>query len=185
MNYFPIAEGEDPTDSAKLMCDQHVSNQQRETAQMLSTAVWSAWSEQVADLDIYRPTHANNPCSIWTRSSWANFCWAYDHARALWQEHKFRMGTDHASYLVSLRCYEFVRDLREARNLSICGPGTTDTLPMPRCFTDEFRATTTLDLSVMRVYEAYRAYYRFKHSLWKGDRRAMRYTNRPKPEWLL
>ena len=51
-------------------CDKHVVKMIVETAQLLSTAHHVLDGEQAR---LYRKTHVNHPCSVWTRKCSANY----------------------------------------------------------------------------------------------------------------
>ena len=90
MNIFVTSEC--PKESAKYLDDKRTCKMVLETAQLLSTAVRLAGREVG-----YKATHANHPCSIWTRESSANFDWVVDHGLALAAEYSNRYGRVHKS----------------------------------------------------------------------------------------
>ncbi len=104
---------DDPFISAKMMTDKHIVKMTLESAQLLCTAhrvldgkqsiqvlnkrKKKIWVYPDSDLDsiLYKATHVNHPCSIWTRSSKENYFWLYDHFTALCREYTFRYGKVH------------------------------------------------------------------------------------------
>lgn len=57
---------------AKYHCDKHVIKMPLEAAQMLCTAHFALNT----NCDVpYKPTHINNPCSIWARRTKSNYEW--------------------------------------------------------------------------------------------------------------
>lgn len=86
MNIFVLDR--DPTQAARWHCNKHVVKMIVESAQMLSTA-WPA------DVALYRRTHYNHPCSVWTRASLANYYWLCELALTLCEEYTLRYGKTH------------------------------------------------------------------------------------------
>jgi hypothetical protein len=75
----------DPEQSARNLCDKHISKMIVESAQMLSTAWWildGGCPGAVA----YKPTHPNHPCTKWTRESDGNYLWLGRHAMEMCKE---------------------------------------------------------------------------------------------------
>jgi hypothetical protein len=88
-----------------------------ESAQMLSTAI-----NLRGGRGPYRTTHANHPCSIWTRTSTANYLWLLQHFQALCSEYTRRFGKIHA-------CTRFMKGFEEGLWLIPDGELT----PWPNC----------------------------------------------------
>jgi len=78
-----------PILAAQYQCDKHVVKMCLETAQILCTV-------REKDNPPYKPTHRNHPCTIWARSSIANYNWLKQHLRALLDEYTFRYHKLHA-----------------------------------------------------------------------------------------
>jgi len=97
MNIFVLDN--DPAVAARMYCDRHIVKAQLEIAQMMSTA-WPVL-DQTPGGPVYRPTHANHPCTVWVRTCAANWEWAVAHATALEAEHRWRWrhgaGWEHKS----------------------------------------------------------------------------------------
>lgn len=92
MNIFILSK--DPKKAAQLQVNKHVVKMVTETAQILSTChrvLESPYAESV-----YRKTHTNHPCCIWTRQSRQNYEWLYNHFLALLDEYTFRYQKTHA-----------------------------------------------------------------------------------------
>lgn len=93
MNIFAIEYAENgitpcPYRSATSQCDQHVVNQIRESAQMLSAAF---------KVD-YRPiglSHPKHGCTLWTIESSQNYEWHLEHALELCNEYTARYDKVH------------------------------------------------------------------------------------------
>ena len=99
MNLFYLSR--DPVEAARLQCDKHVVKMILETAQMLSTAHLELDGTQVA----YKATHKNHPSTVWVRSSFHAYRWAWRHLRALGAAYTERYGKVHktiAAHLESL-----------------------------------------------------------------------------------
>ena len=79
---------------ARMHCDQHVVKMPLETAQLLSTALYSAeperWAEMNAQGLAYKPTHANHPCAIWARECINNYLWLARLGLELCAEYSYR-----------------------------------------------------------------------------------------------
>jgi len=60
-----------------------------ETAQLLSTALRSRGQTD----GVYKNTHVNHPCAVWTRSSRLAFSWMLEHGYALADEYAYRYNT--------------------------------------------------------------------------------------------
>ena len=63
----------DPETCAKYHADKHVVKMILEHAQMMSTAL------RVSGVDAgYKIAYLNHPCTVWVRTSLANYRWLYD-----------------------------------------------------------------------------------------------------------
>lgn len=163
MNIFVTEE--DPGSSASALDDRRLVKMVLETAQLLSTAVrLSLPTGEEPDRHLYKATHANHPCSLWTRATRENFCWLYIHGVALACEYRHRFGRDHASLAVVVEA---------GRNVHRLPVG---------------QRTPFADCSGVRgeadVFLAYRACLRQK---WGADAeagRAPRWTRRGPPTWV-
>ena len=152
MNIFVLDN--DITACARYHNDKHVVKMILESAQMLSTAVRLSGIEEG-----YRPTHKNHPCSIWARSSLANWHWLRDLTLALNEEYKFRYKpVDHKSAVV-------VSNLPEP---NIDNVGLT---PFAQAMPDVYRNEDPV--------KAYRDYY-------MGDKQHLaQWTKREVPNWYI
>jgi len=155
MNVFFLDR--DPVKAAACHADRHVLKMILESAQLLSTAK-AFWGE--ADPDLYRPTHANHPCGIWTRTSKENYAWLYRLFAALLDEYAFRYGRVHAS-----------SRLRE----KLASPPAA----MPETgFTEPALAMDEEYVVTGDAVASYRNYYRL------GKAHLHRWTRRGAPEWI-
>jgi len=80
----------DPKKSAQNLDDKRVIKMILESAQLMSTAI-----NLMGGFGPYKSTHINHPCSIWVRTSAANYYWLLDHFVALCDEYNLRYGKIH------------------------------------------------------------------------------------------
>lgn len=97
MNIFVVDE--DPERAARSLCDQHVVKMTLESAQILSTALWTHGFEAP-----YKPTHAKHPCVLWAGRTRHNFLWLARHGVSMADEFTRRYGKPHRSGAVLLAC---------------------------------------------------------------------------------
>jgi hypothetical protein len=121
MNLFYLDEDLDKC--AEYHVDKHIIKMPLEAAQLLCTAIWvdqylgfvpralnkeerkviDDAKAEVKHLEVhersipYLATMYNHPCTIWVRSSLANFEWAHCYANALNDEYYYRYGKQHKS----------------------------------------------------------------------------------------
>ena len=156
MNVFYVDN--DPKISAQCLVDKHVVKMIVESAQILSTNI--RLLESHPDMGLYRATHINHPCTIWSRSSSCNYQWLYDHYISLLEEYTFRYGKKHqSSSLINL--------LREPPLKIPSGILTTPALAMP----NEYKI-------IGNPVESYRNYYRL------GKSHIHKWTKRNAPSWI-
>lgn len=82
------------TDPCPRVCainldDKRVNKMLLETAQLLSSAMRSRGLVK----GLYKNTHVNHPCAVWTRSSSAAFRWMLEHGYWLADEYAYRYNT--------------------------------------------------------------------------------------------
>jgi hypothetical protein len=101
MNIFVTDEC--PIKSAQNLDDKRVIKMILESAQMLSVAmhVWCAPNPP------YKMTHKNHPCTVWARTTQANYQWLLDHFKALLSEYTSRYGKKH-------KCQQYVNTFQDA-----------------------------------------------------------------------
>lgn len=136
-----------------------------ESAQLLSTAVRIELDpEQVkqAEFDaqgLYKLTHKNHPCAIWTRQCSGNFWWVYSLAKQLCIEYTFRYGKTHKTESLINKMPIYHKQ-------------------MPACILQPFIYCGNEELRQDNIIESYRAYY-------NQDKRDMaRWTRREIPFWF-
>ncbi|MFW6233521.1 MAG: pyrimidine dimer DNA glycosylase/endonuclease V [Nanoarchaeota archaeon] len=88
MNIFVLHKN--PKKAARMLCDQHVVKMILESGQMLCTAHWETGSKA-----LYKATHKNHPCTIWTRESIGNYKWLVKHSFEMCKEYTRRYGRIH------------------------------------------------------------------------------------------
>ena len=167
---------------AQYHFDSHVVKMILELCQLLSTS-WHMLDADAAATHqsagrIYRKTHFNHPCAIWTRAHVNNYKFVAKLALALCDEWRYRYqhpdDKQHA-------CEPKLRFLLRNPPPSIPRfdiPRTVDnpkrfTFPMPQAMPDEYRIKPTLE-SAAACQSAYRRYYMSTH---KYDLRCWSVTN--------
>ena len=156
MNIFRIEQT--PEACAHSMLDSHVVKMCVETPQLLSGAHHMLDGNEAIE-GIYKLTHKNHPCAIWTRASNNNYTWLYCHFKALCDEYTYRYGKVHACERLLPILY------KHPKNIPV-GYLT----PMSQCMPDEYKRPNTVD--------AYRAYYiGAKSHIAKWNKA------RPAPDW--
>jgi hypothetical protein len=129
-----------PYKAAEYQCDKHVVKMIVETAQLLSTAHHEHGDKEYASL-LYKPTHKNHPCAIWTRQCKSNYEWLFQHLYALSIEYTKRYGKVHKTWSklgqLLISCPE-----------SISNDEFTDP---PQCMPEQYQCGHTVT--------AYRTYY--------------------------
>ena len=95
VNIFVLSE--DPVEAAQMQCDKHVVKMILESGQMLC----AAHPEGVAP---WKRSHYNHPCTVWARTSTANYEWLAIHGLELCAEYTRRYGRRHAAEDVLLWC---------------------------------------------------------------------------------
>lgn len=133
----------DPEKAARYQCDKHVIKMILESAQLLSTTHHETNSKYAPLL--YKATHRNHPCAIWTRSSNDNYRWLFNHFIALCSEYNQRYNKTHKTYSSYSELLSNVPDLPRIGF-------TKPALAMP----DEYKCCDPV--------ESYRRYYRFKRT---------------------
>jgi len=156
MNIFVLDA--DPVKAAQMQCDKHVVKMILETAQMLSTS--HRVVDESDDEGLYKTTHKNHPCSIWTRLTDSNYNWLFKHFIALCDEYTYRYGKVHLT------------DIKMREKLK-CPPKN-----IPKGDLTSFAKAMPDDIISDNVVEAYRKYYlEYKADIarWEKTRKA--------PDW--
>lgn len=152
MNLFYLSR--DPVEAARMQCDKHVVKMILETAQMLSTAHIELDGNQVA----YKATHKNHPSTVWVRSSFHAYRWAWRHLRALGEAYTERYGKVHKTIAEHLD------------NLSVppASIAHADFVDPPQCMYDECKRGDTV--------LAYQLYYNAKADEWAAAGKPMKWN---------
>jgi hypothetical protein len=135
MNIFVLDR--DPRLAAEYHCDKHVIKMILETAQLLSAAHHVLDGEKPG---LYKLTHKNHPCSLWTRESRENYFWTLNLGLWLLYEYEKRYGKTH-------KTSEVMERLKTAPKNTPYGRLTTFAQAMPEIYQRE------------DAVEAYRTYY--------------------------
>lgn len=142
---------------AMMHVDRHVVKMILESCQLLCSAHHMTNSEYKP---VYKLTHKNHPCSIWTRTSLSNYIWLSDLALELCKEYTYRYGKVH-------KCEQYIMDLQNnLPNIPDIG-FTTPLLAMPDTHKDK------------NYVDAYRSYYFFEKS------HIHKWTKRDTPDWIV
>ena len=141
---------------AQALDDLRLNKMIIETAQLLSTAMRV---QGYANDDIYKSTHINHPCAIWTRESSENYKWLLLYMSDLVEERQNRTGKNHKSY-------QIFNTLCGGIKLMPQGPITN----WPNC----------TPYKNINTCEAYRLTLKDK---WVADKRPPKWTNAVKPSW--
>jgi len=194
MNIFALSL--DPKEAAKAHGDKHVVKMILEACQMLYTAHWisahpelllhrapikvaaaqkllripecmaTAPKRKCADEPGFRPVHLHHPCTIWVRTSIANYMWLTELALAIANEYEYRFkatskGKPHS-------CKAHARWLQMNRPPLPDTPRTPFALAMP----DEYKMSDPV-ASYIRFYTGS-----------KKERGLTTYTRREPPPWI-
>jgi hypothetical protein len=147
---------------ARYHADKHLVKMILESAQLLCSAhIVLDNVIMINDVKLYRLTHKNHPCAIWTRASSSNYEWLYKLFCELCKEYTFRYGKIHLTE-TKLKCaLSFVPI--NAPN----GPVTDFALAMP----DSCKTADPI--------ESYRNYYKSHKS------HLFKWTKRDVPKWII
>ena len=97
MNIFVLHQN--PIAAAKMQHNKHVVKMILESSQMLCSAYEPKYNPP------YKRAFYNHPCTIWARTSKANYNWLLIHAIALSNEYTYRYHKVHASKKVISWCF--------------------------------------------------------------------------------
>jgi len=188
MNIFALHAN--PQTAAEWHADKHVIKMILESVQMLYSAHWITafpfllkfrapihLSTAQKRLPIpphlatapsaYRPVHIHHPCTIWTRTSKANYIWLCELTQALLKEYYYRWNKPTGSHACQVHADWLSSNIPAL-------PSKTPLTQFPTAMPDEYKMPDPI--------ESYRAFY----SGSKKDRGITdKYTKREKPYWLL
>jgi len=147
---------------ARYHCDKHVVKMILEIAQMLCTS--HRVLDKITDTEtiLYKSTHINHPCTIWSRENSANYDWLFSLFIALCQEYTYRYDKEHLCHK------KFSKILAERpKNIVISDKMTPFALAMP----DYCKVPDD-------PVKSYRQYY-------INEKQALlKWTRRERPKWL-
>lgn len=116
-------------------CDKHVVKMITEYNQLMSTACHDKLSADVIDkTKIYKKTHYNHPCAIWTRASKQNFKYLLDLNRALCSEYTYRYKRIHKGQSL-LPIFESVVEYFDDNGF----------MELPKCMPDIYKVDSVKD----------------------------------------
>jgi len=159
MNIFVLSLS--PRLSAQYHCDKHVVKMILETAQVLYSVHWTIDPLMLLE-NAYKKTHVNHPCSVWARTSIANYRWLCELGVWLCKEYTFRYNNIHAT-----------QKHIEWLTLNIPNIENQEATPFALAMPDEYKCESPV--------ESYRAFYR--ESKMK-QRNIVGYTRRKFPPFL-
>jgi len=153
MNIFVVQT--DPVQAAKDLCDRHVVKMILESAQMLCSAF-------PLGVGPYKHAHKNHPCTIWSRTTVANYEWLLTHGQAMCIEYQERYNKVH-------KTAEVLNWLDKNKPRALPFEGLT---PFPQAMPEQYKGSDAV--------EAYRKYYIF-------DKTRFAYWKDPNtiPEWFV
>lgn len=191
MNIFVLSA--DPTESAQLMCDQHINKMIVESAQLLCTTVHIKYLQAGASpytAALYKPSHPHHPCQDWLIESLSNASWLLKHARALEIERQVRFDkwTTHQSLPVAEQaCVALMQcptPTESLRHWSVC-ERTPPKMAMPwECKHFKAYPSYKWDYNWPEVVKSYQMYYRHKRATWKSAGKDMTWTVRQEPAFM-
>lgn len=154
MNIFVLDT--DVVKCAEYHVDKHCVKMILETTQLLNNAAMLNSNY----VPVYRPTHKNHPCSLWTQSSKANFEWLNELGLALCSEYTYRYGKEH-------KCQAILEGFKSAMISQ----------PLPDLKLTSFALCMPDQYKVADPVESYRNYYR-------GDKAYIaKWSKRETPSW--
>lgn len=158
MNIFFLSL--DPKNCALYHLDVHVVKMILETVQLLFSAHHLSKSDLTTCPEVYKLTHQNHPCAIWTRENVNNYIWLCKLGIELCHEYTYRYNKIH-------KCQNIMIWLKD--NLPSL-PNEEFKTP-PQCMPDEYKHEDTII--------AYRQYYVNA----KGNLQRVSYKKRDFPYW--
>ena len=160
MNIFVLDEN--PVIAAESLCDKHIVKMILESAQMLCSAIPlpTTHTNTYGGITLYKPTHINHPCTIWTGKSQENYEWLCKHAKAMCTEYTSRYKKFHKS--------EQVINVMTMFNSRYQLPSIGLT-PFAQAIPEQYK-----DLNVVVAYRNYYIGEKSKFAVWKHS---------PKPTW--
>lgn len=137
----------DPKKAAEYHCDKHVVKMITETAQILSTVL------NINDINLYKSTHINHPCTKWAKESKENFEWLLELGINLGYEYTKRYNKIHKASLTN----DYIKSIYN-KHINNSNKLTQFVLAMPEIYKSE------------DPIQSYRNYYigeKYKFAKWK------------------
>ena len=167
MNIFVLAVC--VSEIAKSMPDKHVVKMILEYTQLLCSAHRILDGNENADkLGLYKSTHRNHPCTIWTRKCDANYKWLHSLLGNVFNEYTYRYDKTHSSY----RLYEILST--PPYNIPISNSITPFALAMP----DQYKPSNTPKTA--NIFDTINSYRRY---LIGDKQRLASWKRRDPPYW--
>lgn len=161
MNIFLTSA--DPRLCAQALDDLRLNKMILETAQMLCVA-YRHHFPQYDDIDLYKSTHINHPCTLWACKNIHNYIWLVNHFKELTDEKYQRTAQWHLSYVKLYGTF-----FESIANIEV----------FPTNIDFSFNCSQTFP-STGDVFEDYRICLIRK---WDNDKREPTWTKRGPPEW--
>ena len=178
MNIFYLDHS--PRLAAMYHCDKHIPKMILETCQLLFTKHWARVGYKPGEYPlaqyelskrykeefyqcpkVYKPTHWNHPCSIWTRTSDMHYAWLLELGEGLLFQYKQRFKKEHAcTGIIMWMIYNFNPDIGD------------EFVEPPQCMPDQYKSNDTV--------KSYQNYYIYEKSRFAKWDRAKRGT----PKWF-
>jgi len=174
MNRFVLHDN--PSIAAQMHCDKHVVKMILEEAQMLSTAHRVLDGKQYTDPQanrkikrwrlnddrdniLYKATHVNHPCTLWSMQSDKNYAWGFNLFVALLTEYKYRYRRNHACEKLKSYLEQYPTNIK----LGIL---------------TEFPQAMPMQYKQINPVDGYRTYYII------DKKRFAKWSNRSIPDWF-
>lgn len=148
---------------AQYHCDKHVVKMILESTQLLFNVYHYnnySFNNFLEDRKIYRKTHINHPCSVWTRTSLSNWKWLLSLALSLCKEYSLRYSKEHKS--------EKILKWMQNNEPNINDTGLTD---FAKAMPEKYKS--------FDIVNAYRQYYIFEKS------KISKWKNNNIPDWFI
>ena len=156
-----------PKQSALWLDDIRKNKMILEGCQVLSSTVAMLkpeWAHRV-----YKITHQNHPCSVWTRGTAGNFSWLLTHTEALYDQR----GRTHASSRLFPVFREFISEHSDAFMFE-------EQTPFANCARNK-----DLGIDYTGVSDTHKAYRLYTTARWAVDTIKLSWNHGEKPNWNL
>lgn len=127
-----------PELSAGFLDDKRAMKMIVESAQLLCNAVHVVCPKKVESW-MYKPTHINHPCSMWTRESGANFNWLWLHAAHLCERYRRTYHKIHKSASIIGQLHDFYREMPDREQTEFPNCTTVEHPDVSYCYREYLR----------------------------------------------